>query len=526
MPIEVSEEEWKIAEAAAADIRTDILALQPIEEIAAERFPDRKSAFAYQDPLIYLHAEHEVRGRTFSEKQGITGLKHNFVVIDQKVYALGLHEEGAFLGEGGYGKVFLCQNREVETLVVKEGELRQKKNPNEEELLEKLGYWRGEIEFRMKGKKRYRMSFLKHLPGGSMREWYKIPSQWSQLLEVFSPEDRAYCECAIYPRDLKKNEKNQFIFTNPMLSLHSFPSGMTRKEFLQRLSEESARLQAKQQPRTLEQALKVAIAAAEQLKKVFDAGFLHLDVKGANFNIHYDPETEKTTVSILDFDGAQKGTDPRFLKYGIATYAYSAPEVLRGVPYMDRQRYAYTGVFDQVSDYNDRGSYFSMASDIYSFAKMCVIDLGFSEHAPVIRDCLAENLKERPSIENVIRGLTRELEAVSKPKEKMEELAKQKVSITRGFLDLKQEEWTLNDYIKDLQRAGDTEKANAIKSAISEGDLTKLWNAVDRQRSGWHSRKTRGRKILEALKMPHPVKHHEEQTLPEKEQTPELKGKT
>jgi len=444
--------EWERANALAIEVQNKIIeAANDSHKIAdiKENYRGRVS-FGPNDE-IFLN-KFSKKSRTGNPK-----LQHSFIIFPKKdkppsVYALGRQEEKTLLGEGNFGRVIIGQDRGGKACAIKiiktttYTEDEWKDINNEIEAGKAMGYLLDSV---IVGDTVYLvMPLLKGNALFSLSAQSKIPLTWAEIAEGinFDQETMATATQSEIPIDLFDPFERERKLLNSI--------GFTDEEINRLLTEKTRLLQEEKYKYSDEDKLKTAIAAAKEIKKIFDLGWLHCDIKGENC-IGYMDAKDKADVYLTDYGLAIKQDYAAIYTSFRGTPNYMAPEVKEKFnanrPYYkadvalsnalktiapDKEsdeelratlknviknpeanetykaaKKAYDRFLTAQKEYNAIKAKFSTASDVYSFAAMCVYDFDLTRDSGygIIKRCLRKKPKDRPSIEEVIRRLELEL---------------------------------------------------------------------------------------------------------------------
>jgi serine/threonine protein kinase len=215
--------------------------------------------------------------------------------------------------------------------------------------------------------------------------------------------NKAATECSIdYKRleliRLKYGKLNDFIFNPELTGTITLELNLSTKELRTFINKEKQIRQSYHL--SLEKKYKLAIACSNEINNVIKKGILHRDIKGDNFVGEINPDG-KAEVTLIDFGAAiplPKPIDSYKESTTAGTFSYMAPEVICGLNNRVRERF--TDVLKKLKIPPYQESRFSIKSDIYSFARTCILDLGLEENSALglLQLALSENPTLRPSI--------------------------------------------------------------------------------------------------------------------------------
>lgn len=343
-------------------------------------------------PQIHYFARyHEIKTSEGLKPIGIPGLTHNFIAINDALYAIANEDDSPLLGQGQFGQVFLGQNSQGKTCAIKK-ELAVKQHPNEVAALDKLGYLQGtariEHEF---------YTIMDVFPGTSlmkMHEKGKAPDPWQAAAKKlgYSSENLAEVNKLLMGYD----DFDDSFSSDLVLKTMSKNTAPFTQEDVKKLKEKATDLHNNNLYSHHERT-QFAFAAAQEVKRAFNMGILHRDIKGDNFVGELDHDG-RVRVTMIDFGGAIDLENAAADKKIVGTPNYMAPEVLRALPakllqQITRKELILPGAVQ-----------FSTASDIFSFAKMCSDDFGLDEHAGfgILKLAQAMEPSARPNIDEIL----------------------------------------------------------------------------------------------------------------------------
>jgi serine/threonine protein kinase len=338
----------------------------------------------------YLPRYHQIKTSAGPKPVGVAGLKHNFIAINDELYAIANQDERASLGKGVFGEVFLGQNSQGKACAIKV-ELTRRHHPNEADALDKLGYLQGKAYI---GEHVY--TIMDVFPGKNLMNMHERGSAadpWKTAAQEFGHDlnNLAAVKKALMGYTIDDQyERN--------LACEKMSKGRT-EEFtetdLENLQTRAAEIQ-NQTSYTYNERMLFALASAQQVKNAFDAGILHRDIKGDNFVGELNQDGS-VNVAMIDFGGATDIEKAAGDISAVGTPNYMAPEVLGALP-LDKLRRI---VREEPIIEGD--AQFSTASDVFSFAMMCELDFGLDDDAGfgILKLAKATNPKDRPSIEDI-----------------------------------------------------------------------------------------------------------------------------
>ncbi len=391
--IHVSENEWQLATHCA------------YSEWEAKGPKDSAEIFLPQEGTLKTENSGEIA-------IGVANLQHSFIQIGGELYAIGNKEEGAFLGQGTSGEVFRARNFKGEEVAVKISKQGDAISNSEIAILKEVGYLRGRVAV---GEKTYLvMALLNGQELMNAHKQLKVKHPWqSALLQVgLTEEAQKFFWRAINAAGgnvLDALEDEDF---RPMV-VRNFSKAAPSSDDPYQWAEQRL-IEIEQQYRVLseekiynkQQCLEFAISAAEELKKFFDKGYLHCDIKGQNFI--GELVDGKAKAHLIDFGSALEISSPDQIvrkAVCVGSPVYMAPEVLSGMPAMAFREFG-LNQFDYRAAPVE-GAHLSQKSEVYSFAMMCQRDFGLESKAGfgLLAQALEMEPNDRPSMDALMFAL-------------------------------------------------------------------------------------------------------------------------
>lgn len=340
--------------------------------------------------IHYLPRYHEIPTSEGRKAMGTPELTHNFIAINDELYAIANERDSPLLGRGRFGQVFLGQNSKGKTCAIKK-ESAAKQHPNELAALDKLGYLQGKAHINNDF-----YTIMDVFPGTSlmkMHEQGKSPDPWQAAAQElgYSSENLAEVKKLLMGYD----DFDDSFSSDLVLQTMSKNTAPFTHEDVKKLKEKADDIHNNNAYSRLERT-HFAFAAAQEVKRAFDMGILHRDIKGDNFVGKLDDDGH-IQVTMIDFGGAIDIAHAAADKKLVGTPLYMAPEVFRAL---------HAALLEKINreELLPRGPVeFSTASDIYSFAKMCELDFGLDEHAGfgILKLAQATEPSDRPSIDEI-----------------------------------------------------------------------------------------------------------------------------
>lgn len=359
--------------------------------------------------IIHFVHFHQV-GRRAIETDGIEGLEHTFVVIEEQLFAMGKQ-----LGEGGQGRVMYVQNEDDSVLAVKierkPKDIKPGEVTKEARGLQRMGRLiasgQSDSEFYTV------MPYYKGSDLDTIHKRYTSKGIWLEAAKLADIEiqtkggtpiiEQAVLAISDRPDLVHIDSLGSSRFDIDDFQLYSGITGLTQ-EHLDALRAAEKTLHEKYSY-SLEQRYQFALGALDEIEVVLDAGLLHRDIKGANF-LGQITEDGKVEVHISDFGMAQFPGEVAESFAGSPTY--SAPEVLCCFParmgtnlkYLDtaaRKRYE---ALEAQGHTLPRKAQYSTESEIFSYAIMCQRDFNLPEDAGfgILKQCMQDDPAARPPI--------------------------------------------------------------------------------------------------------------------------------
>ena len=339
----------------------------------------------------YLARHHQITTSSGPKSIGVPGLTHNFIAINDELYAVANESDSPLLGKGTFGQVFLGQNSEGKTCAIKR-ESARKHHPNEIDALDRLGYLQGKAEI-----KEHVYTIMDVFPGTSlmrMHENGKTADPWQAATQELGYSSKNLAE--VKKQLLGYDDFDDTFSYDLIRTTMSKNTTEFTQDDLEKLKEKAADIQ-RNNAYSPHECTQFAFAAAQEMKRAFDAGILHRDIKGDNFVGHLNNDG-RVRVAMIDFGGAIDIKNATTDESAVGSPTYMAPEVLRALP---------TDLLRKVGrkeSITPGTANFSAASDIFSFAIMCEIDFGLDPNAGfgILKLAQTNEPDARPSIDEIL----------------------------------------------------------------------------------------------------------------------------
>ena len=350
----------------------------------------------------YLPRYHEMKTSQGFQSIGIPGLTHNFIGIHGELYAIANEHDSPMLGRGTYGQVFLGQNSQGKTCAIKQ-EMANKHHPNEVDVLGRLGYLQGTAHI-----KQHVYTIMDVFPGTSLAKIYekgKISDPWQAAAKElgYSVENLAEVKEQLMGYD----DFDDIFFYDLICKTMSKNNHVFDRDALEQLKEKAADIQCRN-TYSRHECTQFALATAQEMKRIFNMGLLHRDIKGDNFVGELDCDGN-VRVAMIDFGGAIDIKHAAEYKRASGTPDYMAPEVIKALP-LDFLR-----KINRHASLLEGPAQFSTASDIFSFAIMCKKDFNLDDQAGfgVLELAQAPEPEDRPNIDEILCFLKADLALLS-----------------------------------------------------------------------------------------------------------------
>lgn len=341
--------------------------------------------------IHYLSRYHEMKTSEGLKPMGIPGLTHNFIAINDELYAIANEADSPLLGRGTFGQVFLGQNSQGKTCAIKK-ESARKHHPYEVEALSKMGHLQGQAHIDDEV-----FTIMDVFPGTSLMRLHekgKTPDPWQAAAQELGYNVQ---NLAQVKQDLMGYDDFDDSFSYDLIcrTMSRNSANFTQND-LEKLKAKAGNIQNNNTYSPHERT-SFAYAAAQEIKRAFDAGILHRDIKGDNFVGRLEHE-HHARVALIDFGGAIDIGRATHDESAVGSPTYMAPEVLRALPADFIRK---TGRKESIQP---GAAQFSQASDVFSFAIMCDIDLGLDADAGfgILKLARAIEPSDRPSIDEIL----------------------------------------------------------------------------------------------------------------------------
>lgn len=385
---EISDDEWRVAR----EIQQQLL--EAPNEMSRKTILARHSSNGIilgDLGTTYLARYHEMQTSEGPKPIGIQGLNHNFISINNTLYAIANEHDSPLLGQGTFGQVFLGQNSQGKACAIKK-ESTRRHHPNEVDALDRMGYLQGKAQINDNV-----YTIMDVFPGTSLMKIHekgKTADPWQAAAQELGYN---LVNLAEVKKKLMGYDDFDDTFSYDLIrTTMSQGTASFTQEDLEKLKGKAADIQQNNSYTPKERTL-FALASAQKMKDAFDAKLLHRDIKGDNFvgQVNSDGSVR---VAMIDFGGAIEIEKAAGDESAVGSPTYMAPEVLRSLPIELLRK------VDRNASITPGPANFSTASDVFSFAIMCELDFGLDDNAGfgILKLAQATEPSNRPSIEEVI----------------------------------------------------------------------------------------------------------------------------
>lgn len=354
----------------------------------------------------YLPCFYQMKTSTETIDIGIPGINHNFIGIGDELYAIDNVDPSQRLGAGKFGQVFRGQNESGRQCAIKVEEY-DKHQVGEAPALKKMGYLQSSAEI---ANKFYTVMDL--VPGQGLMEMHKkgkAKDPWQQACKNLGYNLSNLQKVKLrFGYDSIEDEDDDFFLSAICQQMGEGENRPFKIDDIKALKAEHKKVLANN-GFTQTERLQFVIAAVGELKKAFDNGILHRDIKGDNFVGQLNGQ-DNIDIALVDFGGAIPLSKAEHNKGLFGSPKYMAPEVLCALPEVHHTKLD-RPTFARLQSVAEGPPSYSSASDLFSFAIMCEFDFGLP---PGIGFGILDRAQElepadRPSIEDIQTCLQAEL---------------------------------------------------------------------------------------------------------------------